>query len=89
MAKNSASSVIPAYFIVMRCHASVPPKKHGVYLLLCYEWVGGSSEKPKNPSWAIKCWDGEWARRTYTFDTGGWEQFEAVCWCELPSSELS
>jgi len=64
------------------------PKERGYYLLLCFEWVGLKSSKPKHPTWKIAGWDGKnWDRKVYTFDTGGYEEFEAVAWCELPSVE--
>jgi hypothetical protein len=61
------------------------PKKVGLYLLLCFEWVGMRNEKPAFPSWEMKHWDGKhWNRKSYTFDTGNYESFEPVAWCELP-----
>jgi hypothetical protein len=65
--------------------ASRTPRRPGEYLALCFEWVGGKDGKPEDPSWSIRHWSGTgWSRKRYTFDTGGYEEFEAVAWCELP-----
>jgi hypothetical protein len=65
--------------------AHYTPACAGVYMLLRYEWVGGTAQKPIDPSWQVTLWDGaSWQKKRYTFDTGGLENFEAVAWCELP-----
>ena len=69
--------------------ATVNPPEPGKYLLLCYEWVGNHLSKPDAPDWFIRTWDGkQWSRRQYTFDTGGYENFEPRAWCELPPHDF-
>ena len=61
------------------------PNKTGRYMLLSFEWVGLHTSKPQLPVWNIREWDGkDWQRKSYTFDTGGMDNFEAVAWCETP-----
>jgi hypothetical protein len=64
------------------------PRRKGVYLLLCFEWVGLGKDKPQLPSWDLKEWNGShWSRKQYTFDTGCMENFQPLAWCDLPSAD--
>ena len=64
----------------------IDPTADGVYLLLSYEWVGHAEDKPKNPYWHLRRYTTAcgWEKRRWGFDTGGYENFEAVRWEPLP-----
>lgn len=63
---------------------SAPPEK-GQYMLLAWEWVGLYSERPRDPAWYLRQWDGKaWQAQRYYFDTGGYENFEPYAWSRLP-----
>ena len=67
--------------------ASSDPPEFGEFMLLCREWVGGADQRPAEASWVIRDFDqGRWQRAQYSFDTGGYEEFEAVAWARLPSN---
>lgn len=60
------------------------PTEEKCYLISCYEWVGLRDQKPDKPHWTIRPFEkGKWGRRLYTFDTGGYENFELVGWFDL------
>lgn len=64
------------------------PTVDGLYLLLCYEWVGVDKDRPRRPHWQIRMYrEGHWAKRVYGFDTGGYENFVIVRWQQLPPVE--
>lgn len=65
--------------------AGVYPPRPGRYLTLAYEWPGLERDKPKEPDWTIRTWDGRsWSKARYGCDTGGYESLEIVRWQELP-----
>jgi hypothetical protein len=72
-------------FIGSIVRSTTPPDKPGSYLLLAWEWVGVYSDRPRDPRWRIRHWDGaRWESERYTFDTGNYENFEPYAWSRLP-----
>lgn len=65
--------------------ASRPPELPTRVLLLAFEWVGLAKDKPENPQWYIRWWDGKaWEKFRYSSDTGGYENFQPIAWMQCP-----